>query len=317
MSTPNLYWSVYKGLEKELLELSTTIHVCDKQLGTFSVKIAGLLARTAFEVEAISKDLYRKNGGTFPVYDDAGQERFLQFDTDCLNYLNRLWHLEKKVVNVICADIFLSDPKNISFYPLKNANKMGQCKWKCAYQAVKHSRNDNLEKGNLENFIHSLAALYLLNLYYKDLSIDIENDYKGTTIDKTCGSKVFSVGCNIGIDISTNSFVAKSPNYEECTLVLHALDNDREKVKGILCNKTTDLAEETRRIRNYLAHQAVANDEVTNFRDISEVPQDQILELDALAHKQASEMVNKRYGPLLSEAMAEMKYEVVMNKNQF
>ena len=194
---------------------------------------------------------------------------------------------------------------------------MGQCKWKCAYQAVKHSRNDNLEKGNLENFIHSLAALYLLNLYYKDLSIEIGNDDKGATIDKTCGSMVFSVDCNIGIDISTNSFVAKGAKYEECTLVLHTLESDIEKVKGILSNKTKDLEIETRRIRNYLAHQAVANDEVTNYRDTSEVPQDQILELDALAHKQASEMVNKRYGSILSEAMAEMKYEVVMNKNQF
>lgn len=317
MSTPNLYWSVYKGLEKELLELSTTIHICNKQLDTFSVKIAGLLARTAFEVEAISKDLYKKNGGTFPVYDEDGKERFLQFDTDCINYLNQLWHLEKKVVNVICADIFLTDPKKVSFHPLKNANKMGQCKWKCAYQAVKHSRNDNLEKGNLENFIHSLAALYLLNLYYKDLSINIGNDDKGSTIDKTCGSMVFSVDCNIGIDISTNSFVAKGPNYEECTLVLHALESDKEKVKGILSNKTKDLVIETRRIRNYLALQSVANDDVSSHKIFSQFSKEKISELDALAQKQASEMVNKRYGPLLSEAMAEMKYEVVVNKNQF
>lgn len=317
MSTPNLYWSVYKGLEKELLELSTTIHISDRQLDTFSVKIAGLLARTAFEIEAIAKDLYKKNGGSFPVFDEDGKERFLQFDTDCLNYLNKIWHLEKKVVNVACADIFLSAPKNISFRPLKDANKIGHCKWKCAYQAVKHSRNDNLEKGNLENFIHSLAALYLLNLYYKDLSIDIENDEKGLTIDKTCGSMVFSVNCNSGIDFSSASFVSKSANYEECSLILHPEKSGMDKLKGILINKQRDLEIETRHIRNYLAHKAIADDEVISHKDISEVPQNQILELDALAHKQASEMVNKRYGSILSEAMAEMQYEVVMNKNQF
>ena len=38
-----LYWQVYKNLEKEFLGLADVIHVDDKQLEVYSMKIADLL----------------------------------------------------------------------------------------------------------------------------------------------------------------------------------------------------------------------------------------------------------------------------------
>jgi len=40
MDKINLYWAVYKNLEKEILELSYHIHFCDTQCDVFSVQIA-------------------------------------------------------------------------------------------------------------------------------------------------------------------------------------------------------------------------------------------------------------------------------------
>ena len=40
----NLYWSVYQNLEKELIELTNHIHVDDKQINVYSMKIADLLS---------------------------------------------------------------------------------------------------------------------------------------------------------------------------------------------------------------------------------------------------------------------------------
>jgi len=45
MPIPNLYWSVYKNLEKEFLKLSDYIYFYDDQLGTYSVFIADLIVR--------------------------------------------------------------------------------------------------------------------------------------------------------------------------------------------------------------------------------------------------------------------------------
>ena len=41
----NLYWNVYKSLERELLSLAEIIHIDDSQLDVYSMKIADLLIR--------------------------------------------------------------------------------------------------------------------------------------------------------------------------------------------------------------------------------------------------------------------------------
>ena len=52
-----LYWQVFKNIEREFLQLADVIHIDDKQLGVYSMKIADLLIRTVIEIEAISKEL--------------------------------------------------------------------------------------------------------------------------------------------------------------------------------------------------------------------------------------------------------------------
>ena len=62
----NLYWPVYKNLEKEVLELSNQVHFDDTQLSIYSVKISDLLIRCSVEIESISKDLFESHGGVVP-----------------------------------------------------------------------------------------------------------------------------------------------------------------------------------------------------------------------------------------------------------
>lgn len=52
----NLYWNVYKSLERELLSLAEIIHIDDSQLDVYSMKIADLLIRTTVEIESISRN---------------------------------------------------------------------------------------------------------------------------------------------------------------------------------------------------------------------------------------------------------------------
>ena len=54
---------MYENLEKEILKLIENIHFDDKQIDIYYIKNVELLMRCAIEIEAILKELYRKEGG--------------------------------------------------------------------------------------------------------------------------------------------------------------------------------------------------------------------------------------------------------------
>ncbi len=56
-----LYWQVYKNLEREFQSLAETIYIDDRQQEVYSMKIADLLIRTVIEIESLSKELYLLN----------------------------------------------------------------------------------------------------------------------------------------------------------------------------------------------------------------------------------------------------------------
>lgn len=195
MVVPNLYWPVYKNLEKEFLELANFIHIDDDQLDIYSMHIADLIVRCAVEIEAISKELYKNLGGNMSPVDNEGKPRDLYFDTDCLNLLDQHWILSKKKITISAATVYLIKPENTIILPLHKAFKRGTSgsKWKQAYQAVKHDRKESLKSATIRNLLYALGALYILNLYYKDERIDIGRVYLGDNdFDSRAGSEIFS-----------------------------------------------------------------------------------------------------------------------------
>jgi hypothetical protein len=140
----NHYWTVYRNLEEEFLELSRSIHIDDNQLNVYSIKICELVIRTVVEVESLSKHLYFTKGG------DKKDNNQLFFDTDCIDYLESLWKLSKKKVLVSSPHLYLEEESNTVLTPLKKANKRGSSSsdWLRAYQAIKHNRAANLKKGS-------------------------------------------------------------------------------------------------------------------------------------------------------------------------
>lgn len=196
MTKLNLFWPVYKNLEKNFLQLADYIHFADDQTKVYSMHIADLIVRCSIEIEAISKELYMKLGGTLSPTDDHGNKRDLFFDTDCLDSLEKQWNLSKKQVIVSATTFYFSTETNKIFAPLHKANKRGTSgsKWKQAYQAVKHSRISSLKMASIENLLYAMGALYILNLYYRDETFDIGRVYMGTNeFDNRVGSDIFSV----------------------------------------------------------------------------------------------------------------------------
>jgi len=191
MAKMNLFWPVYKNLEKEVLELSYSIHFYDKQVGVHSVKIAELLLRCAVEVESISKALYEIEGGDMNPKDAEGEERFLNYDFDCLKMLDRKWKLSKKQIILVATTMYFEKDENRIFLPLKNAHK-GEASWQKSYQAVKHSRVDELNRATIRSLIQAMAALYLLNIYYRNEVFKI-GTVKENNFDTSLQSDLFAV----------------------------------------------------------------------------------------------------------------------------
>lgn len=191
----NMYWPVYKNIEREFLKIAEYINICDEQLKVYSFHIADLIIRCAIEIEAISKELYKRLGGNMNPVDENGKTRDLYFDTDCLGLLEEKWGISKKKVKVSALEVFLTREENIILTPLKKSNKRGSSgsQWKKAYQALKHDRRNSLKCATIENLISSMAALFILNLYYKDETSDLGRLYMNDrTFDSRAGSDIFN-----------------------------------------------------------------------------------------------------------------------------
>lgn len=307
----NLYWAVYKNLEKELIELSYAIYIDDKQLSTYSIKIAELLIRTAVEIESISKDLYYANGGT------KANDNTLAFDSDCIDYLETLWKLGSKVVKVTGLNLYLSKAENIELTPLNKANIRGKCDWKKAYQAVKHSRNANLQSGTLKNYIRALAALFLLNLYYRDTVYQVGKDAQYKSFDAGCDSDIFSIKINSGISIMSPGLIAKQVDFEQCVYIFAPTTQSGLSLQQLFVEKEKKISIEKQRLITNKLNVFVLDGTISSYREFGLLPQEKVIPLEKEALKEASQAVNAEYGERLTNAYAQLEYELILNKNQF
>lgn len=203
MNKSDIFWQTYLSLEKEFINVSNFIFItdeitthehgeevtkpCNSQLETFSPYIADLLIRCCVQIEAISKELYYDIGGT-----KQRGDKNLFFDEDCLKLIDIKWAIHDKRVLVITPFFNLTKEENRVLRPLKNAHKRAGTFWEKAYQAVKHDRFASLKDGNIKALLHSMAALYLLNLYYRNDSWVIKYQELSKT-DFSMGSSIFAV----------------------------------------------------------------------------------------------------------------------------
>lgn len=193
MKESDLFWSVYKNLEKETVNFSEYIHFSSDQKAVYSMSIADLIVRCAVEIEAISKKIYESLGGEMNQTDVNGEKRDMYFDTDCLELIESKYLISKKEV-IISAPTFYFEEADRRIFPLYKSYKRGTSgsKWKQAYQALKHDRYGSLKKwATVENLVNALGALYLLNLYFKNTVYQLKEGLE--SFDARVDSEVFSI----------------------------------------------------------------------------------------------------------------------------
>lgn len=54
----DVYWNVYKNLEKEIVALADVIYINDVQKGVYSTRIAELIIRASAEIECLSAKIH-------------------------------------------------------------------------------------------------------------------------------------------------------------------------------------------------------------------------------------------------------------------
>ena len=254
MKKSDIFWQTYLNLEKEAIELSKYIFFtdevlmnvkgeivaqsCETQLGTFSPYIADLLVRCCVQIEAISKELYFDNGGT-----KARGDSSIFFDEDCLKLIDIKWGTHNKTVTIVAPSFNLTKDENRILKPLKEAHKRQGTYWEKAYQAVKHDRYSSLQKGNVKAFIHALAALYLLNIYYRNDSwiTKYQDISKG---DYSMGSVIFAVNP----PVTGQLWHGNNPTVSESPFVTQYNDKDYKRIVDIQ-------EKENQAIKDYLVKQ--------------------------------------------------------------
>lgn len=192
MNKSDIFWQTYLNLENSLVDLGKYVLISDvsnsdgwrSQLDVFSPYIADLLVSCCVQIEAISKELYFNLGGT-----KKRGSTDLYFDEDCLRLIDKTWNAGKKVVNVVSPIFYLTKEDSKVLRPLKNSGKRQGTYWGRAYQAVKHDRYESMPNGNIKALLGAMAALYLLNIYYrndswltKNSDINSQNWSMGSTV---------------------------------------------------------------------------------------------------------------------------------------
>lgn len=261
MKKINMFWPVYKNLEKEILSLADRIHFTDKQANVYSVYIADLLVRIVIEIEAISKELYLQIGGNPQPIDKSGYKRDLYFDTDCLKMLNDNWNLDKKKVSIVASNFYFSNEENYIIKPLYKSGMRGSsgCKWKQGYQAVKHDRKNSLDKATIINMLNAMAALYILNLYYKEEKIIIGNSYMSTHVfDNRLNSEIFSIFVYEAVVIKRSTDLSLKMD-DSCIVNTHGINLD----EAVYIIKFDDLSFE-------IMHQNYNSDWKDYYKEIKE-----------------------------------------------
>lgn len=310
---PNtLFWSVYKNLEKEVLELAQWIYIDDSQLSTYSVKIADLLMRTAVEIESLSKALYFKFGGTKP--DDNN----LYFDKDCLKLLQDKFNIDSKVVQVSDVFQYCTKNENIILHPLNHSWIMGKCDWKKAYQAIKHDRYKNLNKGNIKHLIRALASLFVLNLYFADRKYTLGTDSRAITLDNRFGSDLFSIKIQTDkVNITDSSIIEKQPDFDECIYLVQPIKESVVNVRSVLSQLQNEVTIETGRLYNNKLNRFVLNGTIKSFHEFTKIPKEKQQIVREEAYKEAYPVVYAKYTDKLRDVYQRVEYEAVLNLNQY
>ena len=324
--TVNLHWPVYKNLEQEIIELSFNVFFDDSQFeyildikdGTkyiktppYSLKISDLLVRCCTEIEAIILEMtqgYDEEIKKLPTFD---KKRGITIACRAV-YLNGQIDLDKKIVYVSFPNMFFRNEENQAFAPFCYGREDND-DFIAAYNTVKHNRNiDTIYKGNIRFLLRAMAALYLLNIYYKnEVMIKLGCLVTKGEFDNRLSSDIFSVKCAEALSLTWDDNMSdesilwkKGDSRQESTYIIKFVDRSFKALHKAHCLdhiKTQKQIMESQLVMDFLKNNPDKKFNNTN---------------DLLRQAGGVELVTQLASHEFGNVITNAKTEAVLNKNQ-
>jgi len=235
----------------------------------------------------------------------------MYFDTVCLAYLDSKWNLDKKVVQVVSPNIYFEKEENKILTPLHKASKCGTSSsdWNKAYQAVKHNRVKELDKGNIKSLLHGLAALFVLNLYYRDEKISGILVTEKNNVNSSFGSFLFSVKIHKERGLRADGIYMKHADYDECVYIE---DYESESKK---------IALDAMSVMNEYMNDATMAEMVRIIKEkgmqVEDITKEWIDRERSNINKKIFPIKDYRLGKQITDGFRNLRYDVVLNKKQY
>ena len=215
----NQFWLHYLSLEKSLEEISEYVAIHESNKKVFSFKIMQLYFAVCSEIDSIFKHI-RSN---IPEYTNTIKEDDLTIKEHKAMIENHFSKIKKTKVSLNISGY------SLQFQPFKvlfdsHRTKTEEQKeekdeydnnkfegWWSDYNSVKHSRLNSFHKANLDNLLHSLSALHILNLVYAvSLKPELVKNYDSVLIEAPATSHypIFQLKNSV-----SNRYTRRAHNY--------------------------------------------------------------------------------------------------------
>lgn len=181
----NQFWLHYLSLEKSLKEISEYVAIHESNKKVFSFKIMQLYFAVCSEIDSIFKHI-RSN---IPEYTNIKIKGYLNIEHHKKMIKDHFCGIEDTKVDLNISGYSLQfKPFEVLFNPHRTKTEEYNNEkfegWWIDYNSVKHSRLNSFYKANLDNLLHSLSALHILNLVYAvSLKPELVKSYDSVLIE--------------------------------------------------------------------------------------------------------------------------------------
>ena len=138
----------FLAIEDELINCSKYVEFNSNNYSTYSIEFAKLIMTSSSEIDSVFKELCKAISPT------SNPKNITEYYPIIIGKYPKFTEIEIEVFKY-----------NISFKPWENWNDTVRPSWWRGYNEIKHERELNFEKANLENTLYSIGALFALLLY--------------------------------------------------------------------------------------------------------------------------------------------------------
>lgn len=150
-----IYWDYYLTIEKMLVDTRQYLSPSQQNKNAYSDEFAKIILLACSEIDAILKFLCKlENISPSKKYYE------MQDYSELLSYFSNI--KDVGLGPAYCSSLKEKVPIVFPFKELDKGKPYANLNWWENYQKIKHNRMENIELGNLENALFSLAAYYII-----------------------------------------------------------------------------------------------------------------------------------------------------------